>query len=150
MEAQAAIDLVNRAVWRPGVEVRARGYRGGFAELMGFDWAPVTDTTKITVEFVFDTYDSSLINDRGVYTRKITMSPRTVIDVNGRSETDVLGTVLADLAKVHEHEDREFCRVKDPETGRWVAPFHPHNGTDALYENYAREARDNEQAGTGR
>jgi hypothetical protein len=141
MNAEDAIDLVNRAVWRPGVEVRARRYRGVVAELLGLDYSDFEHgTAKITVEFVFETYDSSVVSDSGVYRKRITMAPRTVIDVDGKSETDVLGAVLADLAVVHQHEDREFCRVKDA-SGRWVAPFHPHNDTDALYERYAREAR---------
>jgi hypothetical protein len=117
MRAAVAISAVNGATWRPGLHVVAM---------------PDTflSSDYIRVEVIFDTYDSSIVNDAGEYTRRIKVAP--VFDVNVKyfeTEDELLFKVLSLVREAQEHEDREFLRVRRPDkTGwRWTAPFHPHN-----------------------
>lgn len=124
MRAQVAADIINSAIWRPGMMVRATVF--GISEFL-------PDLDLLQVEIVFDTYDSSEVTPDGQYTVKRMVAPAGVMSTAYMTEDELLHRVLCMVREAQEHEDREFLRVlKD---GRWTAPFHPHNDdTNRLWE----------------
>jgi hypothetical protein len=135
MRTQEAIHAINDAIWRPGVQVRATPYQPLGYELPGY-------TSLIMVEVIFDTYDSSYVNDAGDYTRKAKIAPEGLVDVRELTEETLLYRVLQMVGEAQEHEDREFLRVR--RNGQWTAPFHPHNRDgQQLWDSQGRKsARD--------
>lgn len=124
MKAQEAVDILQKAIWRPGMEVRAH-------VVYSDPYSPALDT--IAVELVFDTFDSSVVTpaytpggrETGKYTERRQVAPVGGLPVGDLDETQLLYRVLRMVREANEHEDREFLRVL--KNGRWTAPFHPHN-----------------------
>jgi hypothetical protein len=116
MTAQQAADFLRTQVaWEPGLTVSASAL-----------WA------SLNVRLEKKGTDSSAVLPDGSYPSS---SPFADVAMNFSLSPDEYGTpevllyhVIRRLTELHEHEIREFTRVRD---GRgpngWTAPFHPHN-----------------------
>lgn len=133
MKAQEAADILNSAAWRPGMEIRAR-------VVYTAPDLPIPELEVIQVEVIFHTYDSSWPDDDGQYRVPRSIAPQGMLPVGDMDEEALLFAVLRMVAQAHEHEDREFLRVR--KNGKWVAPFHPHNDdTDRLWERLVSKTK---------
>lgn len=119
MRSDEAVALINGATFHPDWKISAYPF-GGF---------------QVEVTFMCKTYDSSYPDPDGTYRTQVMIGPSDVINVRDLDDNGVLTAVLKAKAKIQEHEDREFLRVRD-EHGNWVAPLHPHrdDGNAAWYQ----------------
>jgi hypothetical protein len=124
VNTQEAVRFLNSDVaWEPGVTVKAVadttysdfGYQRPYA---GAIW----------VRVIMAVIDSSSVREDGTYPsgpKTELHSEFTLQPYEYKTREKLLYRTIREIAKMHEHDVREFTRVRD-ESGRWVAPFHPH------------------------
>ena len=111
MQTAEAVRQLNEMVFKPGWRVHA-----------DYDL-----TDLVLVELLIDTVDTSYPDPDGVCRKQVTLYRSTYIRPSQiASIQELCYEVLRLAADTDIHEDREFLKVRDPATGRWVAPLHPH------------------------
>ena len=130
---EAAFFLGSEVAWEPGLRVEA-----------AYD---LSGPSRVHVTIYRESVDSSLVQPDGTYpprdprTEPVTMN---ALLTPGQYETreTALYHVIRLVTELHEHESREFTRVKDPYgPNGWGAPFHPHRPEgNALWQNGGRTA----------
>lgn len=115
MQAQAACQLIRNLIFRPGWKFHAEFW----------------DSDLVVVTAVINTRDT---NYPPFYTKGITIDPQFPVYVRDLDEDGVIYEILRNIARIDEHENREFLRRGDkPVTGDYKggdtfeAPFHPHH-----------------------
>ena len=111
MQTAEAIRHINGMVFKPGWRVQA-------VEML---------PDLVLVELLIDTVDTSYPDPDGVCRKEVTLYRETYVRPSATASLQELCYAVLKLAADTDiHEDREFLKVRDPATGRWVAPLHPH------------------------
>jgi hypothetical protein len=132
VNTQEAVRFLNNDVaWEPGVTVQA-------APALPFK-------TGISVQITMAVIDSSSVREDGTYPSDAEtelQSGFSLLPYEYETREKLLYRMIREIAKMHEHDTREFTRVRD-ESGRWVAPFHPHREDgDELWNHGGRKTKE--------
>ncbi len=131
MNAQEIADFINNEVaWEPGITVRALP-RSAMAFAFGSYDDLYGSNGEVDITITANSLDSSSIQPDGKYPELgMTVQVAITLTVGAldrhMTREQILYLVIRKITELHEHETREYTRVKD-DAGRWPAPFHPHN-----------------------
>jgi hypothetical protein len=126
VNTQEAVRFLNNDVaWEPGVTVKAA------AGIWVVVTMAVTDSSSVRAD---GTYPSDAETEL--------QSGFSLLPYEYETREKLLYRMIREIAKMHEHDVREFTRVRD-ESGRWVAPFHPHREDgDELWNHGGRKTKE--------